>query len=194
MRGPRDGVGLAGPGRVLDQVTPARRIVGDRLDELLHRAPLMISREHQRGGPHDLAGGGVLVGLGLEEHLRAEDGQPVVALQDLLPQVGRGGSVRVLRVACSAGVLVTSVERKEVGLLPRKLGGHVDLVVVDGEVHEGAGAEAEQRLPCRVPIVAVLADGSAPLLLKERLELDGRNRKAVDEENQVNRARVPALR
>lgn len=67
-------------------------------------------------------------------------------------------------------------------------------VVVDGEVHQRARAKAQQRLAGPVAVVAVLTDRRAPLLLEERLQLIVAQASAVDEQDQVDRARIAALR
>ena len=114
-------------------------------------------------------------------------------LQHLLPQVGGGRAGWIGRVALRP-VVVTPVEGEEVRLLAGQPRGHPNLVVVDGEVDECAGAEAEQWLPLRVAVLLVLLDRGTPLLLEERLQLKRRHRQPVDEEHQVDGALVAAGR
>src|SRR5699024_12406221 len=63
-----------------------------------------------------------------------------------------------------------------------------------GEVHQRARAETEQWLTGRVTIFQVLRDGSAQLLLEERLQLTRGHGQAVDEEDEVDRPFVASLR
>jgi hypothetical protein len=85
-------------------------------------------------------------------------------------------------VASAAAALV---EREEDGVLPGQAGRHRDPVRVDGEVDQRAPAEDEV---VRVAVGAVLRDRVLDGLLGERiLELGGRDRYAVDDQDEVER-------
>ena len=103
MRRPRDRVGLARAGRVLDQVFPARPFGEHGGAQLAGGVELVIAGEDQR---LDL-----LLRVPLRDDVAAEDFEPAVALPDLLPQVARRMPVRVRRVARAA--VVALVERQE---------------------------------------------------------------------------------
>src|SRR5699024_8818575 len=161
---------------------------------IFHHTSLLITRYHHRRRTHYLSRIRILIHVGLQENLRTEDGQEALPLQHLFPEVRRGRTRRVSRVPRGTGIVVAAVERQEVRLLPSELRGHVHLVVVDGEVHQRARAEAEPRLTGRVGILPVLRDGRAPLLLEERLQLAGRHRQTVDEEDEIDRPFISSLR
>src|SRR5665647_2588463 len=78
-----------------------------------------------------------LGGLQVEE--ARQDVHEAVARPHLLPEVGGLVAAGVHGVA--GGGAVTAVERQEARPLEVQPGGHVDLVGVDGEVHEGAQLE-----------------------------------------------------
>jgi hypothetical protein len=189
VRGPGDGVGLAGAGGVLDQVAVAGALGAGGLDELVDHVPLVVAGEQQGLADFPLAGDGVGLVADLQVQELADDVQPGVALQDLFPEVAGGRSLGVDRVAGVA--VVAEVEGQEVGVLALELGGHLDLVVADGEVHQGAAAEGQQRLVLVLavagqPVLAVLLDGVIDVLREVRLEFDGGDRQAVDEQDQVD--------
>ena len=119
---------------------------------------------------------------------RPEQLQPGVALPHLLPEVCRLVTRRDRRVARAAGVASAAaalVEREEDGVLPGHAGRHRHPVRVDGEVDQRAPAEDEV---VRVAVGAVLRDRVLDGLLGERvLELGGRDRDAVDDQDEVER-------
>ena len=189
VRGPGDRVGLAGPGGVLHEVAVAGAFGAGGLDELVDDVPLVVAGEQQGLADFPFAGDGVGRVADLQVQELADDVQPGVTLQDLLPQVAGGRALGVDRVPGMA--VVAEVEGQEVGVLALELGGHLDFVVADGEVHQGAAAEGQQRLVLVLgvpgqPVLAVLLDGVIDVLREVGLEFDGRDRQAVDEQDQVD--------
>ena len=63
-----------------------------------------------------------------------DDVGEALAQQDVLPQVCRLVSVGVGRIALAE--VEALIERQEVGVVARKLGGHARLVGIDGEMHK----------------------------------------------------------
>ena len=190
---PRDRVGLAGAGRVLDEVGVAGALHPRRGDELGHRLPLVEAGEDQPFLGRLLAVLGDLLHP-FEVNEAAEDVQPRVALQHPFPEVRRAVAEFVRRVAGCA--VVAEVERQEAGRAAGQLGRHVDLIGADREVNQRPALEGEQRLGLlgrrvlRRPVLAVLGDGVLHRLGEVGLQLGGGDRDAVDEEHEVDAALV----
>ena len=153
---PRDGVRLAGTGRVLNQVVATRACGPGVRDELANGVELVVARKDHRLLPH---GAGALVGpdlpfLHFEVHEALQDFQEAVCLQHLVPQVGGfpvPGHRRVARP-----VVVAAVEGQELGLAALQLGRHPCLVRVHREVDKCPLLKSEEKVP-PVPFVLVLA-------------------------------------
>ena len=188
MGQPRDGEALAAARRVLDQVALARPVPASVGQEPAHHVELLIP------GP-DLD----LLGLPRLRVLRRHNLSVVLqnvgeALpgEDFAPQILRPEAVQIGRVAGPA--LPAAVEGQEPRGLALEVGAEVDLVLIDREVRHAA-TEPEERL-ARAPVLLVLPDGIVDGLLGEAvLELEGEDRKAVDEQPDVQRALrvVPAV-
>ncbi|MDP2823093.1 MAG: hypothetical protein Q8O52_10520 [Sulfuritalea sp.] len=89
VRGPRDGVGLARAGRMLNEILAARPVVEHGRLELARHVELMVA------GEDDLLDLLLLVALG--DEVTAKDFQPALACPHLLPQIG--GAVAALIIA-----------------------------------------------------------------------------------------------
>ena len=191
VREPGDAVRLAAAGRVLDQVVVARTFDLRRIDQLVDRIELVETRENHRLVFHRAGTVRVLDLLlaCLGEDVRADDIEEALAFQHLSPEVVRpitGMVGRITGAALDPAWVTASIERQEAGPLALQPRGHVDFFCVGGEMDEGALLESEQ--PCvGIPILSVLADRALPGLAGHRvLELAGRNRDAVEREQQVD--------
>src|SRR5690606_8218375 len=106
--------------------------------------------------------GDLLLAVAPGNQVAAEDLQPAVARPDVLPQVGGAVALRVHWVSCPA--VVALVEGQELGSRAGEPGSRPDRFVADGEVHQRAAREVEQRLGeslalgTRVAVEAVLVD------------------------------------
>ena len=182
MGQPSDGVRLAAPGRVLDQVAfPGAMPAGVR-QQPPHYVELVVSRPDL----HFLGLLGPLVLLDADDLgvVLQNVGQAVTS-ENVGPQIGCLEAVRIRRVP--SAVLPTSVERQEPGALALEMGTELHLVVVHGEVRH-APAEREQRL-ARVSVALVLLDGVLDGLFGQAvLQLERGDRQAVDEERKVQGA------
>ena len=192
MGEPRDAVGLAAAGGVLDQVVLARAFLASRRDDLPHRIELVIAREdHGLGGDAPLTTLAVLGLLlpGLDEQKMPKDVEKAVAPEHVLPEVAgavAGGMLRVPGAAFNLARLVAAVEGQEMGLGTRKPRRHVDLVRIGREMHQRAGIEAKER-GTGIPVILVLAHRMAPALAGARiLQLTGGYRKTVQREHQID--------
>ncbi len=196
VRGPGDGLGLAGAGRVLDEVAAPRPVLARVGQDLPLRVELVVAREDlgRRLAP---AARRILPVLDLLEYEAVEDGQPVVALKDGIPEVV-GPVLALGRVRVASAAVAPQVERKEAGLRRLAREGaevrtHPHLVLGDGEVDHGAPLVHEQRvLPAAVgfyrpALVGVLVDRVTHGLGELGLDLAGGDRDAVDEQGEVER-------
>ncbi len=186
---PGDRVGLAGAGRVLDQVGVPRPLVTGRGEETVDGLPLVVAREDQRL-PGMLRAVAPFFLRALEVDEVAEDVEEAVALQHAFPEVGGAVAVRIGRVARAP--IVAEVEGEEGRRQPRQPGGHVDLIGAGGEVDQRPALEGEKRLgglgdwvPRRA-VVLVLPDGVVDRLCEVGLQFGGGDREAVDEEDEVD--------
>ena len=191
--GPRDRVGLARAGRMLNQVLAARPVVEHGGLELSGRVELM------KPGEDDLLD--LLLLVLLSDQVAAEDFEPALPLPDLLPQVGGAmAAVRVHRVAGPA--VVALVERQEHRVRAVQPGRHVNFAVAHGEMNQRPVGKGEQRLGGLalgpwMAIEAILVDRVADALREVGLELGRRHRQTVQEQHQVDAVlvvqRVPHL-
>ena len=174
----------------------ARPLFTGRGDQLGHRIELVVAREYDRLAPFDpgpSAAFHLLLAL-LGEDVGAQDVEEALAFEHFLPEVAGGVAGRMLGVAHAAADgagVAAAVEWQEPRPLSIELGHHVDLVRVNGEVHQRALAPAEQRR-VGVAILLVLADGVFPGLVGHAiLHLAGGDGEAVEREQHVHGV-VPA--
>ena len=191
---PGDGAGLAGACRVFAEVGLARALALGVLDHAGDGLPLVEAREDLRflllvvaGQVDDL--------LLLRVHEAVEDPQPVVAVANLLPEVGdRILAILADRVALAA--IAPLVEGQEVAVLAIELGAHLDVAVRHGEVDDRATLEGEQWfLPAcgrihRQAVVHVLGHGRFGGLGEVGLDLHRGHGQAVDEKHQIDGQRA----
>ena len=192
MGEPRDAVGLAAAGGVLDQVVLSRAFLASRRDDLPHRIELMIAREdYGLGGDAPLTTLAVfdLLLPGLDEQKMSNNVEKAVAREHVLPEVAgavAGGMLRVTGAAFYLARLAAAVERQEMRFGTRKPRRHVDFVRIGREMHQGAGFEAKERRT-RVPVLLVLAHRMAPVLAGARiLQLTGGYRQTVQREHEID--------
>ena len=118
-------------------------------------------------------------------HEPRQNVEPAIALPDLFPQVRRLVPVRIRRIP--GAVLKAPVEGKKKRLFAFHLRGHVDQVRIDGEMHQRALFEAEDRLG-RIARRLVLLDRVMNILTGVRiLQLGRGDRNPVQAEHQVER-------
>ena len=94
----------------------------------------------------------------------AQNIEEAVPFQHLFPQVPAAVARGVLGIAGPAldfSRVAASVEGEEKGASAHKAGGHVNLIRVNGEMHQGSFLELEKRR-AGVAIVLVLVDRIAP--------------------------------
>ena len=192
VRGPCDRLRLAAAGRMLDQVALPRSVGAHVREHAGHGVPLVETGEYL-GAPLPHAAGRVLLLGDLLEHERLEDVQPVVALEDLRPEV-EGPVVAVLggRIA-RMPVVRAPVEREEARGIAGKVGAHPDLVLADREVHDRATPVLQQVVAAsgarfdRLALGPVLLDRVLDRLGELGLHLSRGDGDAVDEEHEVQR-------
>ena len=189
---PGDGVGLAGPGAVLDQVVVPGAVLGHVGDELAHHVQLVIPGEDQRLLPHHLlraVGQQLLLLVDLQMDKLLQNVHHAVLLEHFFPKVGRGVPVRVGRVALAAVLaraVAALVEGEKIGVFAPQGRGHPHLRVVHGEEAQNALVELEADLP-RVPIVHPLPHGVVHVLPRVGvLQLKGEHGDAVDGQHHVH--------
>ena len=195
---PGDGVGLAAPRAVLDEVVLASPPAAHVGDELAHHVELVVAGEDDFALPDflDLPVGlpDVLLLLRVADEL-LEDVEEAVPLQDVLPDIAGDvvgvplhGGIALAAVAPRAvGALV---ERQEVRLLAVQLRGHGAVIQVHRHENLDAVAEAEAFLT-RVAVGLPLDDAVADVLsAKLVLEFDGHDGYAVDGQHHVHAVAV----
>ena len=195
VRRPGDGVGLARARAVLDQVTLPRPLGASGGHQSVDRVPLVEAREDQSlfGVAFALP---VLLLFLLQVDEAAEDVEPGIALEDLLPKVVGSVAMRIRRITGTA--FVALVEGQEEGVTAGQSGGHPHLFLADGKVHQGALAEGQQRLGFAGlgilgrAVFLVLPLGVVDGLLELGLQLQRRYRHPVDEQHKIQ-ARVVAV-
>ena len=190
---PGNRAGLAGTGRMLNQVflTDAESPdIGRRLGDAI---PLMETREDLAlHSPKTASGILLLLFLFIDEIV--EDAQPVLLLTDVVPEIAG----RILRVArlhrdVAGMAVIAFVKRQEPRLIARQVGTHPNLAFRDGEMdHRTTLVEQEIILPVRhrlnrLALSLVLLNGIIDCLSKFGLDLGRCNGDAVDEENEVER-------
>jgi len=181
---------------VLDEVAAPRPVLARVGQDLPLGVELVVAGE-DLGRLSAPPAARVLPVLDLLEDEAVEDGQPVVALEDGVPEVV-GPVLALRRVRVARPAVASQVEREEAG--PRRLAregaevrAHPDLVLGDGEVDHGAPLVHEQRvLPAavglhRLTLVGVLVDGVTHGLGELGLDLAGGDGDAVDEQDEVER-------
>ena len=166
------------------------------LDQVTLARPLLQHVGHQLAGGVELVIAGkdeaaeLLLVVALADEVTAEDLQPAVALPHFLPQVVGGEAEGV---GCVAGpARITAVEGQEVRRRAGQARAHHHFGLADGEMHQRAAGEGQQRLdqPAlgrRVAIEAILVNGITHALGEVRLQLGGGHRNAIDEQHQVER-------
>src|SRR5690625_43760 len=192
MRQPRNSLRLPTTSTVRNQVRPARAFLPHGRNHLRHRIPLVIPRENQRLTRIRLPLRRFLM-LNLNKHELLENPQPVIPLQHVFPEVTDRVSVRVGSVTRATAIAL--VERQEECILSRQVRRHENLAVTHREMHHGTPLLRQQRLRTplgilRLPVTLVLPNRSLNTLCKVGLQLDSSDGQAVDEEHQVNRARI----
>ena len=131
----------------------------------------------------------LLLGVALTNQVAPKYLEPALACQYLLPQVsGPMTALGVHRIALRAGI--PQIERQELRGGAVEPGHHLHLAVADCEMDKGPTGERQQRfggLALRPweTVEAVLVYGVLYALRKVGLELDGRDRNAVEEQHQV---------
>ena len=155
---PGDGIRLAGPGRVLDQVVAPRSVRPGVADQGSDGVKLVVARKDHRLLPHrpDTLVRVDLPLLDLQVHEALEDVEQAVGLEHLVPQVVGLPVVRDRRIAGAEAV--APVEGKEDRLLALQPRGHPHLVRVHGEMHQRPLLEGEQQIAL-VPVGHVLGLG-----------------------------------
>ncbi|OQC00633.1 MAG: hypothetical protein BWX80_03412 [Candidatus Hydrogenedentes bacterium ADurb.Bin101] len=130
MGEPGDGVRLAAPGGVLDQVVMAGAVVTGMNYYGTHAIKLVIAREDQGLPLHLLVTQFLLFHLQMNEP--RQDIEKTVPCQHLFPEIGGFIPVRIVRIARAAAA--APVEGQEVGMLARQARGHVYLVRIHGKM------------------------------------------------------------
>ncbi len=176
MSHPGDGIALAAAGRMLDQVVSSGSVGPCRRDQFPDRVELVVAREDHVLDLHLLPGEDPFPDFEMNEP--RQNVEPAIPLPDLFPEVRALVADGVVRVPLAA--VAPLVEGQEEGLLAVQASGHEHFVGIDGEMHQAALPELEQRL-ARVALLAVL-----PLRVHDRLpgegvlQLRGRDGQAVD--------------
>ena len=149
----------------------------------------MEAREADLAGLGDPPRPGIGLLLVVHVHELCEDGDPRVLVQDVLPEVGRGHAVLRRRVASS--VVMPLVEGQEECVRAPELGGHVDVVLGECEVHQCTSMRGQQRFTGWRAVRLVLLDGRLQRLREVRLDLNGRHGQPVEEQHQVDPVALP---
>ena len=124
----------------------------------------------------------------VEQHLAREDGATLGLVR---PNVC--GAVFPCDVGVAGSLVSAAVEWEEAGLPVHESCRHRDVGGVHGEVNERAALEGQQRFVGRRTILAILflgvpKGGSGEFVL----QLEGRDRDAVDEDHDVDRVLIAA--
>ena len=177
VRRPSNGVGLARPGAVLDEIVLSGTLLPHICHQLAHHVQLMVPGKNQ----------GLAV---LQAHELLQDVHHAVLLEHFFPEVGGKVAAGVGRVACTAvppGTVGALIEGQKAGFLARQPGGHPHLGQVYAKVAQNALVELETHLP-GVPVVHPLLFGVLHGLPGELvLQLKGEHRDAVYRQHHVHR-------
>ncbi len=168
---------------MLDEIAVPDAVLARMREELPHDIELMVARENLL--LRDLPGFLVLLldDLGV---VLDDVGEPDLG-ENFLPKVIGLQAIRVRWIP--RPVVPSLVERQEPFAL--KVGAKPDFGIVDGEMRHAAAKLEDAARADRDPLV--LLDGVGDGLLRETvLELEGRDRKPVDEEPQIERVLVVA--
>ena len=117
VRRPCNGVGLARPGAVLDEIVLPGTLLPHICHQLAHHVQLVVPGKDQ----------GLAV---LQAHELLQDVHHAVLLEHFFPEVGGKVAVGVGRVACTAvpsGTVGALIEGQKAGVLARQPGGHPHL-------------------------------------------------------------------
>ena len=190
VRQPRDAVGLAAAGRVLDQIVPARPLVARRCGQFPHRVELVIAGKDQGlGTPRRPVRSAAVLLARFDEHEVAEDVEHAVAVQHVFPEIAGPvprGVARIPRPALDGPGPAAAVEGQEARRVPGQASTHVHLVGVRGEVHQRPRLEPEQRR-ARVAVLPILAHRVPPRLAGGGvLEFAGRHGQPVQRQQQIH--------
>ena len=175
VRRPGNRVGLAGTGRVLNQVLAAGAIAHHGGLELARHVELVIARED------DFLN--LLLGVALGNQVAAQNLQPAFPCPHLLPQIRSPvATQRIGRVTRSA--VVAQIERQKNRGRAIEPGHHVSLFVAHRKMHQRPRRERQQRLRrlplgLGVPVKAVLVNRVLHALGEVCLELHRGHRQAV---------------
>jgi hypothetical protein len=181
MRKPGDRVGFAAARRVLDQIPLTGSALLGIGEQPVDHVQLVVPRPDLNGL---LLAGPVVFRFDNLRVVLENVGQPIPGEQ-AFPEVIGLQAIGVRRVA--GAVVPTLIEGQEPGALPLEMCAEADLVVVHAEVDD-ASPELEELLP-RVTVPFVLFNSVVHGLLGQAvLQLEGRDRQAVDEEPEVERA------
>ena len=177
VRRPSNGVGLARPGAVLDEIVLPGTLLPHICHQLAHHVQLMVPGKDQ----------GLAV---LQAHKLLQDIHHAVLLEHFFPEVGGKVAVGVGRIACTAvppGTVGALIEGQKACVLACQPGGHPHLGQVYAKVAQNALVELETHLP-GVPVVHPLLLGVFHGLPGELvLQLKGEHRDAVYRQHHVHR-------
>ena len=124
----------------------------------------------------------------VDQDRAGEDSRPPIAVTI---EIGDTMLALDIRVTCAA--VASPIKRKKSRLAVLQPRGHRYVVFIDGEVNERAALEGQQRFVGRRTILAILflgvpKGGSGEFVL----QLEGRDRDAVDEDHDVDRVLIAA--
>jgi len=182
MRQPGNRIALAAAGRVLHQVARAHGVGLGPLQQIAHDIELVIAR------PHLAALDAAFLVFFLDDLRIVLDylGQRFPR-QHLAPQVLGANATLAGNRRIAGATQMAAIEGQEPRALAGQLGAEAHFQIVHREMHRAA-AELEQQL-ARVAIVLVLQHGVGHGLARVVvLQLEGRQRQAVDEQRKVERA------
>lgn len=173
--GPGNGVGLAGACAVLDQIVVAGTVLIHVRHQHPHHVQLVEAGEDQP--------------IPLEADELLDNVHHAGGGEDHAPEVVRGIALRVGRVALAAvlaGAVAAHVEGQEIGLLSGQPGGHPGLRQIHAEEGKNPLVELEAELP-GVPVLLPLLLRVLHALPRELvLQLEGKDRDAVDRQKHVH--------
>ena len=181
---PRDGVAFSAARRMLDQIIVAGAFHCGSFDQSPDRPKLVVAGKDHGLFLDALSVVGYLL-FDLQVQKAGEQIEQTVALEDLLPQVGRTvvSAFRVGKIPRSA--VATLVERKKTGGFSRKPSGHPHRFGIHREMHQGPPLEGKYFFP-RISVSAVLEHGVFDSLSAQRIfQFQGGDGNAVDAQDEV---------